>query len=294
MMWRGHRVNVAPAATAVAADRPRTAPPGRVRWHDAAVPSVPPAIDLLPRPDAGRVFVLRGRVRLGDVDRNGRMRLDATARFMQDAATDDASDAGLDRAFGWLVRRTLIDTTRPATIGEPIAVSTWCTGIGRSWAERRTQIVGERGALIDAVSLWVQVDVEHGRPARIAADFVDAYATAAAGRTVSARLALPGPVATAERAGEWPIRRTDLDPFGHVNNAATWSFLEEVAGLDASDRVGRSELEYLRPVERDGAAPPTMLCTSSFRDGATAAQLTAWMIAADTPVAAARWSPAGC
>ena len=254
-------------------------------WHDAAVPSAAPAVELLPCPTNGRLYSIDGTVRLGDVDRNGRMRFDATARFMQDVATDDASAAGLDRTYGWLVRRTLIEAMQPARLGEQIAVSTWCSGIGRSWAERRTQIVGERGASIDAVSLWVQVDVRTGRPARVAADFLDVYSTTAAGRTVSARLALPGPQGSSSGT-PWAVRRTDLDPFGHVNNAATWAFLEEGAEIDASERVGRAEMEYLQPVEHDEWVPNLV---THVDDAAT----TAWLISESTVRAAARWTPAG-
>jgi len=213
------------------------------------------------------------------------MRLDATARFMQDVATDDASDAALDRAFGWLVRRTLISTRRPARLGEALEVTTWCAGIGRSWAERRTQLAGERGAAIDAVSLWVQVDARTGRPARIAADFLDAYAEAAGGRSVSARLALAGPPAAHRALRPWTVRRTDLDPFGHVNNAATWAFVEEAAELDATDRIGGAELEYLLPIEY-GDDPDLVTVESG---GGTAA----WLVGDGALLAASRWTPSG-
>ena len=254
-------------------------------WHDAAVPSAAPAVELLPCPPKGRNYSIDGTVRLGDVDRNGRMRLDATARFMQDVATDDASDVGLDRSYGLLVRRTLIEAAQPARLGEQIAVSTWCAGIGRSWAERRTQIAGDRGASIDAVSLWVQVDVRTGRPARVASDFLDAYAATAAGRTVSARLALPGP-GSGDSGTPWAVRRTDLDPFGHVNNAATWAFLEEAAVLDASERVGRAEMEYLQPVEYDETIPNLV---THVDESAT----TAWLVTGTSVRAAGRWTPVG-
>ena len=46
-------------------------------------------------------------MRLGDVDPSGRLRLDAIARYLQDVASDDAADAGLDT--GWVARRTLIE-----------------------------------------------------------------------------------------------------------------------------------------------------------------------------------------
>jgi acyl-ACP thioesterase len=261
--------------------------------------NTPGAVDLLARPSDGdartRVSVLPTSVRLGDVDSKGRLRLDATARLLQDAATDDASDAGLDRRFGWLVRRTLIDTVRPATLGEDVEVATWCTGIGRSWAERRSQIVGGRGALIDAVSLWVQIDIASGRPARIDNDFLRAYESTARGRVVSARLALDAPEdliesnridgAPIERTA-WVVRRTDIDPFGHVNNAATWEFLEEFGALDRTDeRTGRAELEYLQPVEHGRSSEAVV------RGHASGSGLDAWLVQDGSVCAAARWTP---
>ncbi len=253
-------------------------------WHDRAVPSVLPAVELLGRPESGRIFTIDGRVRLGDVDRDGVLRLDSTARFLQDAATDDASDAGLDRRFGWLVRRSMIDAGEPARLGESISVSTWCTGMGRCWAERRSQIVGDGGALIDAVSLWVQVDVATGRPVRLADDFQNAYSDAAAGRTVSSRLSLGAPTTvdptTVDPESWWHVRRTDLDPFGHVNNAATWAFLEEFAPL--GDRRGRAELEYLQPVEHGTTNTVVVDAGTSFD---------AWLLHDDAVGVAARWTP---
>ncbi len=84
----------------------------------------------------------------------------------------------------------------------------------------------------------------------------------------------------------WAVRRTDLDPFGHVNNAATWAFLEEAAELDASERVGRAEMEYLQPVEYDETMPD--LVTQS--DGS---DTTAWLVTETSVRAAGRWTPAG-
>ena len=125
--------------------------------------------------------------------------------------------------------------------------------------------------------------VRTGRPARVAADFLDAYAATAAGRTVSARLALPRPDSADSRI-PWAVRRTDLDPFGHVNNAATWTFLEEAAALDASERIGRAEMEYLQPVEYDETSPNVV---THVNDTAT----TAWLVTGASVQAAGRWTP---
>ena len=198
-----------------------------------------PFVDL---PAAGRTFAATRRVRWGDTDRTGRLRLDAVARHLQDVANDDTRDAGLDPAEPWVVRRTALRVDRAPTTGELVTATTWSGGHGRRWAERRTSLVGDGGGRVEAAALWVHIDAASGLPARLGDRFHEIYDEAAGGRSVGARLRLPGPPADAE-ARPWPLRRTDLDGLGHVNNAATW---EPVA--DALDRLGLrptyAELEY--------------------------------------------------
>lgn len=204
-----------------------------------------PATALLaPDPD-GRTFRTERTVRLGDVDSGGRLRLDAIARHLQDVASDDALDADLPNAMGWVVRRTMIRVDRPAVLNERVGLTTFCTGSGRSWAERRTSVAGNEGAAIEAVSLWVQIDVESGRPSRLGPEFFARYGAAAGERVVSSKLSLSAPPADAHRT-PWSFRRSDIDPFDHVNNAAHWVVAEEL--LAGRDRCGTAELEYLAPV----------------------------------------------
>ncbi|MEL6892876.1 MAG: acyl-ACP thioesterase domain-containing protein [Actinomycetota bacterium] len=242
------------------------------------MPAEPAAIELLERPDVGRVVERARKVRLGDVDRVGRLRLDATARYLQDIATDDADDAGLDRRFGWLVRRTLVRLDQPATLGEQLQLATWCTGIGRSWAERRTELRGDKGAAIDTVSLWVQIDVTTGRPATIGDDFTAAYAEACDGRRVSARLALGAGPDDDSTERPWTVRSIDLDPFDHVNNAATWAIAEDA--FDLGERRGIAELEYPQPINAD----------ADHRLAVHGDQC--WLIENGTVAAVSRWTPA--
>ena len=240
-----------------------------------------PASELVERPSVGRSFTDRRSVRLGDVDARARLRLDAIARYLQDIATDDATDARLDDAFGWVVRRTMIDVRRAAGLGEQLELVTFCAGTGRSWAERRTSISGERGASIEATALWIRIDPASGRPTGLGDDFESMYGTAANGRRVSSRLQLPGPPADATRR-PWTVRRVDIDPLGHVNNAAQWAIVEETLPLDRSRR-GVAELEHLAPV--DGSAE---LRTSPGAAGL----LASWLTVGDTTLTAARWTPA--
>ena len=212
--------------------------------------TVLPATELRDWSAEGRRFTAARTVRLGDVDPAGELRLDAIGRYLQDVASDDAVGAGLPNALGWVVRRTMLRVTEPAIAGEEVELTTFCTGAGRSWAERRTTIRSERGAVIDGVSLWVQVDVATGRPARLGDEFAELYGAAAAGRRVSSKLSLPSrPPDGAIVARTWRFRRADLDQFGHVNNAAQLALVEE--DLAPGARRGRFEIEYLGAADAD-------------------------------------------
>lgn len=203
-----------------------------------------PATELLDWSGEGRCFEARRTVRLGDVDPLGEIRLDAIARYLQDVASDDAIDAGLPNALGWVVRRTKLRVDAPAHTGDEVELRTFCTGAGRAWAERRTTIRSPGGASIDAVSLWVQVDVDTGRPARLGDEFAAIYGPAARGRQVSSKLSLPTrPPADVVRSVTWRFRAADRDQFGHVNNAAQLALVEE--RLAPGARRGAFVVEYL-------------------------------------------------
>lgn len=204
----------------------------------------PAAAVLLPRPQSGRVVETNRRVRLGDVAPSGRARLDAIARYLQDIARDDSSQTDLENAMGWVVRRTLIEVHRAPTLEEWLDLATWCSGHGGRWAERRTEIRGERGAEVDSVTLWVHVDPATGRPMRLGERFFAIWGEAAGGRRVSARTALDPVPAPGSSTRTWPLRVSDLDVLGHMNNAAHWAAVEDAIGAAGPPPMLRAELEH--------------------------------------------------
>lgn len=234
-----------------------------------------PDIELVPRPDAGRVFTARRRVRWGDTDPSGRLRLDAAARMLQDVANDDTRDAGLDPSEPWVVRRTAMRLhTAPAT-GEMVELATWSGGHGRRWAERRTTITGDDGGLVESAALWVRLDPKTSMPARLDARFHEIYDEAAGGRTVGSRLRLPGPpeVADGLERRRWPLRSTDLDGLGHVNNAATWEPIVDEA-VRRGLRPRYAELEYGAGIDPDDEVE----LMSERGDGPTGGTLDVWLV----------------
>lgn len=202
-----------------------------------------------PGPAGGRMFTTTRRVRWGDADRRGRLRLDGTARYLQDVANDDTRDAGAASSEAWLVRRTIIDVHRPARVGEVVSLTTFCGGLGARWAERRTTVVGQGGAHLESMALWVRFDPSTGRPTRLDEPFLAMYDDFTGDRKVGARLKHRGVHHNAHRR-PWPLRSTDIDGLGHVNNAATWESVEDEL-TRRQIRPGRAELEHREAIDPD-------------------------------------------
>jgi acyl-ACP thioesterase len=235
--------------------------------------------EFAPPIDGGRCVTRTRRVRLGDVTASGRARIDALARYLQDVAADDVDDAGV--VGTWVVRRVALALFDLPRFGDEVDVTTFCTGFGSRWAERRTTVrVGERVAL-ESVAIWVYVD-ESGRSAPLQDWFFDLYGRAAAGRKVSGRLRHPRPTG-GEETRPWPVRATDFDVLNHVNNAASWQAVEEeIARLAKGRRLTRAEIEYRMPVD---PGEPVELATELTED-----TLTCWLLSGDEVRTSARVS----
>jgi acyl-ACP thioesterase len=230
----------------------------------------PPAVRLDPAPPGIRLFEARRLVRFGDVDRRAELRLDALAAYLQDVAGDDTNDVGLRDVGGWVVRRSVFEVVRPPAYSDDVILTTWASGAGSRWAERRLSLRAASGVRVEGVSLWVFVDPLTLRPAPLDAGFTAVYAPATRGRTVSSRLSHPpapddggGPV---ERT-IWVVRAADIDPYGHVNNTATWAVVEEVLASRPVPRPFRAELEYRVPIEPGTAVVVDVQATGAHGSG---------------------------
>lgn len=193
----------------------------------------------------GRQFTTTAMVRFADTDTSGRMRLDALARLVQDTGNDDMADAGLDPASPWVTRRTSMWAPRGwPRLGEPLTVTTFCSGLGTRWGDRRTS-VRSPGAVVEVAAVWIFLD-DNGRPARVPESFVAVYGESTDGRRTSTRLHHPPPPPAVSRRS-WPLRASDLDVFGHVNNTAVWLPIEdELARRGLAPHL--AEIEYRLPV----------------------------------------------
>jgi acyl-ACP thioesterase len=102
---------------------------------------------------------------------------------------------------------------------------------------------------------------------------------------VSARLTLPAVPPDVVRHG-WPLRATDIDVFGHVNNANYWVPVEEwLAGPGADRRITQAEIEF------GGGIAPDDACEVGI--AATRSETLFWFLVGDETRATARVRFAG-
>ncbi len=205
--------------------------------------------DLVPPPPTGRTFVVRYKIRLSDTDATGRLRLDAVARFLQDAAIDDVEETGWGAPEHlWVLRAVRIDVLRPCLADTSVEIRTWGSSFAPLAAGRRWSLVGDAGGSIEVDSTWIHLDGD-ARPARIGAGFEE-YAEAAQGRVTSTKLTLESPALVRPRV-PWPLRATDVDRMGHVNNAAYWAAVEHrlAQGPPLLRAPHRARLEYRHPLD---------------------------------------------
>ena len=233
--------------------------------------------EMVDRPVSGRTFAGSRRVRLGDCSPGGRLRLDATARYLQDLSDDDTRDAGLAQ-MTWVVRRTVIDVHRFPTYLEALDTVTWCSAIGSRWAERRVDIGGGFVPSISSATLWVHLDAATRRPVPTSPEFEHVFAQTAAGRTVSSRLHLDPPPTDLELS-PWPVRFTDFDVMNHMNNAIGFVLVEEVLARRRDLRAPmRVEVEYRSPIDRDVALSVGGVDVVDVNASAQAAGHDGWLV----------------
>lgn len=180
-----------------------------------------------PHPD---VFDRQWPLRVADIDRRGRLRMDAAARHIQDIGQDQLREMGYEATHPlWIVRRTMMDLIRPIEFQDLLRVRRWCSGTSNRWCEMRVRIDGKRsGGLIESEAFWININRETQGPARISEDFLTGLKrTTSVDRLRWKAYLKAGGREEAAEVHEYPIRFTDIDLFDHVNNSVYWSVVED-------------------------------------------------------------------
>jgi acyl-CoA thioesterase FadM len=210
------------------------------------------------RPPVG--FSALYRVRFDESDASGALRASAHLRYVQDIAWQHSTAAGFDMAWYasqnrfWLVRYLELWVLAPVPYGGEVEVSTEVVIMRRAWARRVSEFHLPGGQLAATARVdWMMTNGQ-GSAARIpeamAAAFPVTVPDESPGRVELAES--PVEEAPAVAAVTAVVRWSELDPMGHMNNAAYLDHLEEAvyaAGGTAllDSRPRRYRLEFLAP-----------------------------------------------
>lgn len=205
---------------------------------------------LMPVPDGHPdVFDREWPLRVGDIDRAGRLRLDAACRHIQDIGQDQLREMGFEETHPlWIVRRTMVDLIRPIEFGDMLRCRRWCSGTSNRWIQNASDSI--RPPLRPST----RTRISHHRlemPARIADDFLAGlHRTTSVDRLRWKGYLKPGSRDDASEIHEFPVRVTDIDLFDHMNNAVYWSVIEDYLASHAELLRGplRVTIEHEAPV----------------------------------------------
>lgn len=196
------------------------------------------------------MYQFSSRVRYSEVNSEKILTLPALLDYLQDCCTFQSEELGVgvdylaDNHAAWVLSSWQIRICRYPEIGEQITVSTWPYDFKGFYGYRSFKVEGEDGELLAyANSLWVFMDTDTMRPARIEKQMVDAYlpqmAEIIGTDWGNRKLCVP----EGGTAGE-PIRvqRCHIDTNHHVNNGKYVQMAEEF--LPEDFEVGELRVEY--------------------------------------------------
>ena len=195
------------------------------------------------------------RVRFDEATPDGTLRSSGYLRYAQEVARQHAEGAGFgrewtrERGILWLIRAIELDILAGVEHGSELRVSTEVIGFRRVWARRRSEFHrgDEERLLAVAVIDWVATG-SNGTPVRVPDEIAGGFGEPVPTFTPG-KVELPPAPPDAFRH-EFVVRPQDLDPLGHVNNAAYLDYLEEALTLAGhagavSELPRRYRLEYL-------------------------------------------------
>jgi acyl-CoA thioesterase FadM len=194
--------------------------------------------------DPARHLRHRYQVRFDEADARARLRPSGYLRYAGDMAWRHSEAAGFgrewyaERGLSWLVRNVALHIKAAVTYGEALTLTTEVIGWRHVWARRQAVMrIGEAEGEPDAGEVvaivhtdWVLLSHD-GRPTRMPQEIAAWFATE---RTFERnRVLLPRTPADATHLAT-RVRPLDVDPMGHMNNAAYLDVVDEaVAHLPA-------------------------------------------------------------
>jgi acyl-ACP thioesterase len=201
-------------------------------------------------PDTGYVYRTSWPVATGDIDDELHLRLDGVARYIQEVGAENLADTGEAEAHPhWIVNRTVIDVIEPIKWPSDVTFSRWCSALSLRWCTMRVDLVGSEGGRIETEGFWIAINADTLTPSRVSDTLTEKFASTTTEHRLKWRKWLDDPDVV-DTVTPFALRRTDIDFFQHVTNAAYWHAIHEVIAehRDVCTAPYRAVVEYRKPI----------------------------------------------
>jgi medium-chain acyl-[acyl-carrier-protein] hydrolase len=170
------------------------------------------------------IYRFDGRVRYSEIGIDKKLTLNAIVNYFQDCSTFHSEEIGLGinnlekKKHIWMLSSWQIVINRNPEFAEKVVVKTWPYDFRGFYGSRNFTIEDAQGELAAyANSVWIFVDLETGRPAKVTPEEEAGYELEEPldMKYASRKVPIPQDVEDKE---PFPIRRYHIDTNHHVNN----------------------------------------------------------------------------
>ncbi len=198
------------------------------------------------------------RVRVGDADSCGFLKLPSLLGMMQEIAKDhaEALEIGASvlapQGLGWALSKLQLEISRLPNCGERVFIKTWASTRSKIHTEREFLIFDDLGDKIaSARSMWILFDLKKRRIERLVKlpnwmrdeEFANDFTFSEISKA---------PSADSPFVSNFGVRKDDIDMNGHVNNSIylTWALEPVPDDFYSSHKARKVEIYYLSEVFR--------------------------------------------
>lgn len=193
-------------------------------------------------------YEFKSRVRYSEIGEDRKLTLDGILNYFQDCTTFHSEEVGLgmerleEKRRVWMLSAWQICAERYPVLGEQLTVQTWPYDFKGFYGMRNFALRNEVGELLAwANSLWVYVNLDTGRPARVDAEELSGYVLEPRldMKYEDRKVAVP---AGGRQMESFEVKKHHLDTNHHVNNGQYIRMAEEY--LPGDFRVRQMRAEY--------------------------------------------------
>lgn len=196
------------------------------------------------------MYIFNTRVRYSEVGRDERLTLNGIVNYFQDCSTFHSEDIGLGIQYlrgqkrAWVLSSWQLVVNKYPKLGDEIQVGTWPYDFNGFYGSRNFVMNDKEGNhLAYANSLWIFMDTEKGRPAKITEDMFIGYQLEPRLEMDYASRKIGGP-AGGQTGASFPVRKYHIDTNNHVNNGQYIQMAAEFIPFDF--KINQMRAEYKR------------------------------------------------